>query len=78
MLTTLANLPLYSRRSEHERVQTNKMNIEIRFYSRSDSYLNSTLIRHQVVMNSLFAVEHMALIHVTIIKLYNVHYGLYI
>lgn len=61
MLTTLAKLPLSSRRSEHERVQPNKMNIEIRSYSRSNSYLNSALIRQlHLVMNSLFAVEHMA------------------
>lgn len=60
MLTTSATLFLSSRRSEHERVQPKKMNIEIRFYSKSNSYLNSALIRElHAVMNSLFAAEHM-------------------
>lgn len=60
MLTASAKLPLSSRRSEHEQVQPKKMNIEIRFYSRSNSYLNSALIKQlHAVMNSLFAGEHM-------------------
>lgn len=59
MLTTPAKLLLSSQRSEHERVQPTKINIEMCFCS--NSYLNSALIRQlHLVTNSILAVERMA------------------